>query len=973
MEKLQVMWRVSATESNGSREMSLPIFRKFMMEQFGVGHEVLPMVNQLFRVLDDDGGGTLSWHELFVGLSQVMTGTNEERAAFYFDMYDVDGSGEMDHDEILHMLLSSQQAQEKSVETANRVLAVLDEDGDGTVTIDEFIERVQAVPEVLECFRRLFGGAEPGKVKFNRKLSPDEQRKAELDSIIKAAKGGSSDKAAGGAGAEQQISLLRRHSLAGVSRVVGALQAGLSQANVLDAKTPKSSARRGSRFGAALQSQDPTATSTTRRRSRVGEQKEVYHKYTIKMKGKRGRRASAHAVVAREHSSAVIDKLDEDLYAMKRDLLDADHAQRRVDAVADPRLGTMENKERRRSVTMLTGGGDKALQNKMKAALDLGGDDRHDDIPAEMRETIKSEVELEWIEHESDDDANHRRHSGDAGQPEGDARGQPMTMEDFEAMVLEEELAEATKQISREASRTPSRGRKGDSRRRRRSSTSKDATNAEDVDAARSRRFKRKPEIDPRARRRSKSSPDPAAERATRAAALKGKREDAERGRSRGSRRDGRTPPPMDAAPPRRKYLHAKLEHMDLMHAFGRPPPTPNPLGVDLPVSQLKLVERKPLRSPASVGTSDGVVHSPLQSRGTDHSPQRAVFSFAEDGQHPVSADSIGLTGFAPGDELPSQPSLMGKERSRSHTSKRATSEAFPPLSPGQKVADFPVHAMHESAASGDLVVSVRAVVPQPRPQSRHSSRGASRSSRPRTHDAGGGQKGRGTQRTPVWDDDSRRPVQHVDGPGAKAGDSAAFDGPESPGPRTTVSGVSAHFGKLPSVGVGTGHDLWSSAAPDTEQSPFDRDGGDQLAATLPATMADVRRFGSTNLQQIRARTAAAQATRKRRAVQSSKKRPMPRKDRARAVLIAATGGRVRRGGWGSSNVGPNDPRRRMQGRPRTTRAGALGFGLAPTTPDGGLIFDAARMSTPSVRDVGPAARGVVVEYDTIRSRAGTF
>lgn len=45
--------------------------------------------------------GRVRFKELLSGLSQVLTGSVEDRAKFYFDLYDIDGSGELDRGELM--------------------------------------------------------------------------------------------------------------------------------------------------------------------------------------------------------------------------------------------------------------------------------------------------------------------------------------------------------------------------------------------------------------------------------------------------------------------------------------------------------------------------------------------------------------------------------------------------------------------------------------------------------------------------------------------------------------------------------------------------------------------------------------------------------------------------------------------------------------------------------------------------------
>ena len=88
---------------------------------------LLPVVNRVFHVFDEDNSGSVSWRELFKGLTQVLTGTVEDRAAMYFRIYDTDASGELSTDEVLHMVLSSQEAVEDSAVEVKKILDKLDE------------------------------------------------------------------------------------------------------------------------------------------------------------------------------------------------------------------------------------------------------------------------------------------------------------------------------------------------------------------------------------------------------------------------------------------------------------------------------------------------------------------------------------------------------------------------------------------------------------------------------------------------------------------------------------------------------------------------------------------------------------------------------------------------------------------------------------------------------------------------------
>lgn len=61
---------------------------------------MMPVVNQVFARFDADDSGFISLEELFNGLAQVMDGSNEEKSNFYFDLYDMDGGGSIEADEV---------------------------------------------------------------------------------------------------------------------------------------------------------------------------------------------------------------------------------------------------------------------------------------------------------------------------------------------------------------------------------------------------------------------------------------------------------------------------------------------------------------------------------------------------------------------------------------------------------------------------------------------------------------------------------------------------------------------------------------------------------------------------------------------------------------------------------------------------------------------------------------------------------
>jgi len=103
MEHLADVW-AKAVSGKGAgsknREIALPAFRRFMQEHFHCEPGDMGLVNKLFLALDNDNSGNLDYQELFYGLSCVTRASKAVKADFYFSLYDADGSGEMDTDEV---------------------------------------------------------------------------------------------------------------------------------------------------------------------------------------------------------------------------------------------------------------------------------------------------------------------------------------------------------------------------------------------------------------------------------------------------------------------------------------------------------------------------------------------------------------------------------------------------------------------------------------------------------------------------------------------------------------------------------------------------------------------------------------------------------------------------------------------------------------------------------------------------------
>jgi hypothetical protein len=110
----------------------------------------------LFSAFDKDGSGKVDFKELATGLSLVSKGTTVEKLTILFNSYDRDGSGELDKDEVNAIFAQMKvvakglgRDPEKAEDFSKAVLAKLDQDGSGQISLAEWLAVGQKTPSLL--------------------------------------------------------------------------------------------------------------------------------------------------------------------------------------------------------------------------------------------------------------------------------------------------------------------------------------------------------------------------------------------------------------------------------------------------------------------------------------------------------------------------------------------------------------------------------------------------------------------------------------------------------------------------------------------------------------------------------------------------------------------------------------------------------------------------------------------------------
>ncbi|KAM9319343.1 guanylyl cyclase-activating protein 2 [Gastrophryne carolinensis] len=126
-------------------------FKRF----FGVAdnQEAADYVEHMFRAFDKNGDNTIDFLEYVAALNLVLRGKLEHKLKWTFKVYDRDGNGCIDKTELLEIVESiynlkkvcRQNQDERSPllspeEVVDRIFQLVDENGDGQLSLDEFVD-----------------------------------------------------------------------------------------------------------------------------------------------------------------------------------------------------------------------------------------------------------------------------------------------------------------------------------------------------------------------------------------------------------------------------------------------------------------------------------------------------------------------------------------------------------------------------------------------------------------------------------------------------------------------------------------------------------------------------------------------------------------------------------------------------------------------------------------------------------------
>ncbi|CAB4067157.1 Frequenin-1,Neuronal calcium sensor 2,Hippocalcin-like protein 4,Neurocalcin homolog,Neurocalcin-delta,Neurocalcin,Neurocalcin-delta B,Visinin-like protein 1,Neurocalcin-delta A,Neuron-specific calcium-binding protein hippocalcin,Hippocalcin-like protein 1 [Lepeophtheirus salmonis] len=119
-------------------------------------------VDQIFRIFDNDGNGTIDFKEFMMATDMTASGSPEEKLAWAFKMYDKDNSGSIELTEMIEIIGTLYEMEgvprEKAGDRAKIIFGALDVNGDGELTCEEFVRGCMEDPELVRLLNS--GGLE---------------------------------------------------------------------------------------------------------------------------------------------------------------------------------------------------------------------------------------------------------------------------------------------------------------------------------------------------------------------------------------------------------------------------------------------------------------------------------------------------------------------------------------------------------------------------------------------------------------------------------------------------------------------------------------------------------------------------------------------------------------------------------------------------------------------------------------------
>ncbi|CAL8235392.1 unnamed protein product [Boreogadus saida] len=132
---------------------------KSMLQMKGMTEEASGYVDQIFLTFDMDGDGYIDFVEYIAAVSLLLKGEINQKLKWYFKLFDQDGNGKIDKDE-METIFKAIQDITRSYEIPPEDIVTLvyekiDVNGEGELTLEEFISGARLHSDIMDMLSQM--------------------------------------------------------------------------------------------------------------------------------------------------------------------------------------------------------------------------------------------------------------------------------------------------------------------------------------------------------------------------------------------------------------------------------------------------------------------------------------------------------------------------------------------------------------------------------------------------------------------------------------------------------------------------------------------------------------------------------------------------------------------------------------------------------------------------------------------------
>ncbi|XP_035290804.1 guanylate cyclase activator 1d [Anguilla anguilla] len=125
----------------------------------GMSEDANSYVDQVFFTFDMDGDGYIDFVEYIAAISLMLKGEINQKLKWYFKLFDQDGNGKIDKEELETIFTAIQDITRVHDTPPDEIVSLIfqkiDVNGEGELTLEEFITGAKDHPEIMEMLKKM--------------------------------------------------------------------------------------------------------------------------------------------------------------------------------------------------------------------------------------------------------------------------------------------------------------------------------------------------------------------------------------------------------------------------------------------------------------------------------------------------------------------------------------------------------------------------------------------------------------------------------------------------------------------------------------------------------------------------------------------------------------------------------------------------------------------------------------------------